>query len=336
MEPSDLLAPPGLHTESVGPIPGGAVRSLSNIQQWMQAVIVHPDGIHVGAQSAANPLAQRGNFASEIIAIDAMILPSKQLTSQQRMDVYANAYYARLLECLRDEYPALVLLLGEETFNAFAFDYLQCHPSQSYTLADLGRHFPAFLRDNQASASDEEAAADSSEESCPDEYWLALMTDLALLERTYSEVFSGPGIEDQQPLSADDISSIPPERISDLKLIPSPCVRLLKLNTQAHDYAIAVRKGTASNDALPQQKTTYLVVTRLNYVVRTIEVEPQEYELLEQLLADVCLGEAIARVADVTLIPDSLADEQDWTRRISEWFQKWATDRLFIGIREFA
>ena len=92
----------------------------------------------------------------------------------------------------------------------------------------------------------------------------------------------------------------------------------------------------ASNDALPQQKTTYLVVTRLNYVVRTIEVEPQEYELLEHLMADVCLGEAIARVAEMSLESDSLADEQNWTARISEWFQKWATDRLFLGIREFA
>ena len=335
MEPSDLHAPPGLGTESVGPIPVEAARSLSNIQQWMQAVIVHPNGIHAGAQSAANPLAPGGNSASEVTAIDDMILPSKQLTSQQRMDVYANAYYARLLECLRDEYPALELLLGEETFNAFAFDYLQFHPSQSYTLADLGQHFPAFLRDNQASARDEEAAADSSEESCPDEYWLDLMTDLALLERTYSEVFSGFGIEDKPTLSADDISSISPERISDLKLIPSPCVRLLRLNTQAHNYAIAVRKGTASNDALPQQKPTCLVITRLNYVVRTIEVEPQEYELLEHLMADVCLGEAIARVAEMSLESESLADEQDWTARISEWFQKWATDRLFLGACKF-
>jgi len=183
---------------------------------------------------------------------------------------------------------------------------------------------------------DDVSVADSSEESCPDKYWLDLMTDLALLERTYSEVFSGPGIEDRQTLSTDDISSIPPQRISDLELIPSPCVSLLKLNTQAHDYAIAVRKGTASNDALPQQKPTYLVITRLNYVVRTIEVEPQEYELLENLMADVCLDEAIARVADVTLTPHSLADEQDRTGRISKWFQKWATDRLFLRIRESA
>ncbi len=109
-----------------------------------------------------------------------------------------------------------------------------------------------------------------------------------------------------------------------------------EIDTQAHNYAIAVRKGTASNDALPKQKPTYPVITRLNYVVRTIEVEPQEYELLEHLMADLCLGEAIARVAEMSLESESLADEQDWTTRISEWFQKWATDRLFIGIREFA
>ncbi|MEO8269710.1 MAG: DNA-binding domain-containing protein [Aureliella sp.] len=251
-----------------------------------------------------------------------MILPSKLLSSQQRMGIYANAYYARLLECLRDEFPALVSLLGEETFNAFGMDYLQSHPSQSYTLADLGQYFPAYLRENQTLALDEDAGAESSTAPDDNSYCFDLMIDLALLERTYSEVFSGQGIEDQQTLCADELATILPDQISNLRLLPSPCVRLLKLHTQAHQYAIAVRKGTASNSRLPARAPAFLVITRLHYVVRTIDAESLEFELLEHLMNNVCLGDAIARVAESSMFADSLSDEQQWTNGIYEWFQK--------------
>ena len=50
-----------------------------------------------------------------------MISPSQALSSVERLAIYANAYYARLLECLGEEFPVLKQTLGDETFEAFAF-----------------------------------------------------------------------------------------------------------------------------------------------------------------------------------------------------------------------
>ena len=74
-----------------------------------------------------------------------IVTRSQSLTSTERLQIYANAYFARLFECLHEEFPALLHALGEETFDAFAFGYLQQYPSRSYTLAELGRNFAAYL-----------------------------------------------------------------------------------------------------------------------------------------------------------------------------------------------
>jgi hypothetical protein len=59
-----------------------------------------------------------------------------------RLAIYGTAYYARLLECLLEEFPVLVHALGEELFDAFAVGYLQKYPSRSYTLNDLATNIP--------------------------------------------------------------------------------------------------------------------------------------------------------------------------------------------------
>ena len=296
-------------------------RSLQNIQRWMQAVIINPDGVENGATSEAAHQA----LPTETPSIDDLILPSNALSSQRRLEVYANAYYARLLECLRDEYPALTKLLGEDTFNAFGFEYLQQHPSQSYTLADLGHAFPAFLAENRAAATGGDSESQNTEST--DESWVDLMIDLAIVERTYSEVFSGPGIEKSETLRADAVAAIPPAQVGSIRLVVAPCVRLVRLNTMAHEFAIAVRKGTASTDQLPDAVPTCLVITRLNYVVRTIKVEHEEFQLLEHLIKGATLEEAIERLAEHS----PMTDDQ-WTDQLGLWFEKWAADRLFCGI----
>lgn len=305
--------------------------NLRGVQRWMQAVIVDPDGVESGAVSDE----ARDAIQSREISIEDMILPSKALSSQQRLEVYANAYFARLLECLRDEYPALTFLLGEDTFNAFAFEYLQTYPSRSYTLADLGQAFPEFLDNNRAAADSVEDDGNNGnesgtkEEAGADQSWVDLMIDLARVERIYSEVFSGPGIEETTTLQAEEIAAIAPDDIGNLRLEVAPCVRLLQLNSRAHEFAIATRKGTATTDQLPESIPTCLVITRLNYVVRTIVAEQEEFQLLQRLIDGETLGDAIEHVAE-----QSTQEEPDWLPRMADWFRKWATDRLFAGVQK--
>src|SRR5919197_5335299 len=96
-----------------------------------------------------------------------------------RLDVYRKAYRARLLTCLRDTHPGLRHALGEELFDAFALDYLETHPSRRYTLFRLSEAFADHL-----------AATRPGDRGWPD-----FIIDLARLERTFMEVYEGPGVE---------------------------------------------------------------------------------------------------------------------------------------------
>src|SRR5580704_19185826 len=155
------------------------VPRLDQIQRWLQAVIMHPDGVEAGIESPE----ARSEIDVTPDRIEQVVDPSKRRTSVERIEVYANAYYARLLECLRDEFPALLHAVGEEVFDGLAFGYLQSYPSRSYTLSELSRQFAQYLEETRPRDDDDANGSPS---------WPDFMIDLARLERCYSEVFDGP------------------------------------------------------------------------------------------------------------------------------------------------
>lgn len=284
-----------------------SAQALEQVQNWMQAVIMHPDGVVAGIGS--EPARRQIDVAAE--EVEQVVRRSRSQSSIERLQIYANAYYARLLECLREEFPALVHALGQETFDGFAFGYLQEYPSQSYTLANLGRHFPRFLAETRP-------ADTAGEEDGPT--WPELLIDMATVERIYSEVFDGPGIEGGRILQAEDLSGIRPEQWPEARLIPVPCLRLLSLRYPVHDYVSAVRHQTEA--VLPEPSPTCLVITRREYVVRRSTVSPTEYQLLKALVAGETVGRAIEHAAE-TAESDTLA------ANLHGWFRDWAAAAYF-------
>src|SRR5579864_7471641 len=129
---------------STGEVPSGSDQ-VNRLQRWFQAVITHADGVDSGAGSQeAQRLIRLGPGQ-----LERVITRSRALTAAERLAIYANAYLTRLLECLGEVFPMLKRTLGDEAFDDFAFGYLQDYPSRSYTLNELGRHFPRFLEETR-------------------------------------------------------------------------------------------------------------------------------------------------------------------------------------------
>src|SRR5258708_18726791 len=157
-------------------------RDLGQIQRWMQATIMQPGGVVEGMASAeARRLIDVGPDEAE-----SVVTRSRALTALERLAIYGYAYYARLLECLREEFPVLKHALGEELFDAFAAEYLQQYPSRSYTLFQLGTNFPRFLEETRPNREGKRRSAAD---------WPDFLIDLATLELTFNEVFDGPSLE---------------------------------------------------------------------------------------------------------------------------------------------
>ncbi len=122
---------------------------LEQIQRWMQSVIMHKGGV---AEGVGSPEA-RQHIDIALDELESVVERSRALSSANRLEIYVNAYYARLLECLDEEFAVTRWAMGEDLFGAVAFGYLQHYPSQSYTLGHLGARFPRYLGESRLHAS---------------------------------------------------------------------------------------------------------------------------------------------------------------------------------------
>ncbi len=283
---------------------------LDQIQKWMQSVITHPEGVVAGVES---PAAQE-EIAVSSESVERVVDRSQSLTSLQRLQIYGNAYYARLIECLREEFPAVAYALGEESFDAFAMGYLQSYPSQSYTLGHLGANFAKFLEETQPPESADSPPGIEQ-----------FLVDLARLERLYGEVFDGPGSEGQPPLSPESLEQIPPEAWPMVKLVPVPSLRLKAFRFPVHEYITQVRHEAAAE--IPEPAETRLAINRREFVVRRASLDAIQYALLANLVAGQPLGEAISQAVE-----DTDADFDHLAGQLQTWFQDWTAGQFFARV----
>jgi hypothetical protein len=286
--------------------------TLDELQRWMQAVITHPGGISAGIES---------DEAREQIAVvpeqaERVVNRSRALTAVERLQIYNHAYFARLLECLREEYSVLAAALGNEIFDSFAVAYLQAHPSRSYTLGRLGTRFPDYLEESRPSAVGSHAGEAG---------WPEFMIDLARLERTVNEVFDGPGAEGEPFLDLASLQAISPDRWLEARLICVPCLRLIELHYPVNDYFTAIRRG--EQPAIPEPGAAYVAVTRRDYRVVRYPLEPAQFGLLQALLAGETAGTAIERAA-----AGSSLDDAELAAALQNWFRFWTAEGFFRGV----
>ncbi len=290
----------------------GASRPLSVVQRWFQAVVTHPEGVEEGAGSEeAQRLIhlKRGE-------LEAVIRRSKNLTAAERLAIYANAYYARLLECLAAYFPVLQGALGEEVFESFAFEYLQHHPSGSYTLDRLGDSFARFLDDTRP----------DREERNPGEVgWPDFLIDLATLEWNINQVFDGPGVEFQPLLTAETLQAFPAERFAEARLVPVPCLRLLAFRYPVNAYYTAARRQEEA--PVPGPAPELVALSRRDFVVRRYPLDAAQHALLERVLAGATVREAIAAAAAMSGLEDEAL-----ARELRAWFRFWTAEGFFQSI----
>ena len=288
---------------------------LNVVQRWMQAVITNPDGIVDGVASDA---AQQ-EIALDAATLESFILPSKRCSSIERLSVYGNAYFARLIECLAGEFPALEHALGEQLFADFALTYLQDFPSTSYTLGNLANHFVDFLVNSRPPRDEEE-----------EPQWPDFLIDLSRIESIYSVVFDGPGEENLELISATDLKQIPADKWGEIRFNFVESFRLEVFDFPVHEYVTGVRKEESPEVPSPQK--TRLGISRRDYVVRRQSLSQRQFELLTALVEGATLIESIERSIK-NLADEGAANFDDFARNLQNWFATWTAAGWFRSLQ---
>jgi hypothetical protein len=140
--------------------------------------------------------------------IDACFAGTPEHPAADRVAIYANMYLWRLVEALRQTFPNLVRLLGDETFAGLAEDYLRRHPSEHHDVGRVGRRLAAFLREHP-------------DPERPD------LAALAELEWARQEVFFAPAAP---PAGAGILAGLDADDLPRVRLLVSPSLRVLVLD----------------------------------------------------------------------------------------------------------
>lgn len=163
---------------------------LAKLQQIFQDCVLHPDKIASTAWVSA-----RGRAAPET-----------------QLSIYTHAYTARLKEVLANDYPALLMAMGEEQFNSLADEYIQAYPSHYFSLRDFGCHLPDYIAEKTQRKTNGQV--------------IHMLHELALFEWTLGQAFDAANA---RCLNVQDMAAILPDAWPELRFVIHPSVHRLDL-----------------------------------------------------------------------------------------------------------
>lgn len=264
---------------------------LRDIQAWLHTFVVAPGS----SQEALKAAEREAGF--EAGSAESLILPSPTLSPQERIQIYRRMYLLRMEEALEIDFPAVQARAGKDAFFALVSDYVEAHPSHSYTLDHLGRYFPDFLR--EGNALDEGS----------------FVAELAALEWSICE--SAIALN-SSVLNLADMASVASDRFLDLTFTPIPALRLHRFRYNINEV---YRRWSHDDSWLEvESEETFLVVWRQDLEVWRRDLDPASYHFLAYLLQGLPLGESLDR----TLETYRVSEEQCF-----EWFQQWLEEGFF-------
>jgi hypothetical protein len=233
-----------------------------------------------------------------------VILPSPRLAPLERLEIYHAMYPLRMEEALASDYPGLKHFLGDEQFLRLAAEYVQAHPSRSFTLNPLGRNLPDYL---------EKARGVRKREFC---------RDLARLERALAEVFDA---EEAAALDEAAIAAVPAEAWEGARLRPIPAFRLLALRYPSSAYLDSLDDEAHGHPEI-RREDGWVAVYRRSFVCYRHGLSRAAHDLLADLVAGRTVGEAVAAAMKRRGRARPQADD------LFRWFRQWAAAGMFAAV----
>lgn len=192
--------------------------------------------------------------------------------AKQRLDIYADGYFLRLLEIFAVDFPKLKKTMGERAFADLISDYLDAHPSCYFSVRYVGNKLSEFIA------------------TTPPYHEQPVWRDMAIFEWALVNSADAP---DAPVLTAADLSSIPAEQWSDMVITLHPSVEILALNEQVPVLwrAIEEDKRRPTRVLLEKAATTTFIVWRKEVQSYFLPQTLEEANLLRMLQQQKTFGE---------------------------------------------
>jgi hypothetical protein len=254
---------------------------LAELQGLLYRLITAPTGVDE-AVSHERALHVRG--------LEAVIAGDKRLSARDRLSIYANSYFYRLLGIFKEDFAYTYAVLGEVNFHNLIIGYLIKYPPSEPSVLYAGRHLPHYLETTSGRA---QAPAEHA----------SFLADLARLERACTEVFHGA---DAEALEQTSLRGLAPESWPALRIRLHPAAQIFDIKWRVDALMTAIKEGRDWEP--PERASATILVWRKQWQVHYRVLEPGERAALK----------TAAGSADFASICASLANELDGTASVTE------------------
>lgn len=239
-------------------------------------------------------LQDRAGIENEVVGVDSI--------RQERLDVYYQGYFLRLMETLGRAFPVVKKLAGEELFDRIGREYIRRHPSHHFSIRFFGRHFSSFL------AAHPEAQPVWSEVAAF-EWVLGAVIDAA----------DAPQLTLPQLAEA----QLTAEAWSDLTLQPHPSVQLLPLHYPAVALWQAVQRDAATHPTIErQEQPTHWLIWRFDLRSYFVSLSAEQLTMLRAIQAEQTFSEVCSELC-------TLLGEEQVVEFTSQTLRQWITEGVF-------
>jgi hypothetical protein len=263
--------------------------NLRELQTLLYQCITDPDGTNKNVGD------ERGKV------LEALVQADERLSTVERIDIYANAYFYRLLDCLGEDFPTMLTVVGADQFAALVREYLLGHPPTEPSILYAGVYLADFLNDHPFA-----------------ERW-PFIAELARLERAVLDVFHAA---DAPPLGLEALRAVPSEEWPALRLRAHPAVEIVHGEWKVEVVLHAVEQSREWID--PEHEETSVLVWRQNALVHYRSLEPVERDAL----ATVSEGTSFAGVCEAVA---ASAEEPNHVALIGRLMARWLADGIIMA-----
>lgn len=237
----------------------------------------------------------------------AWISASGRASPETQLSVYAHAYQARLEEVLANDFPAMLMAIGDENFNRICDDYITEKPSMFFSLRDFGCHMPEFI-----------SKLIQQGEIYKNQEWLY---ELALFEWTLGQAFDAA---DVSLMTEQEMAVIAPEDWPELRFQLAPCVHRLDLVWNIPEIWLALTTDNPTPVNATQSETSPWLVWREELVTRFRSMQKDEQLAFDTLRQGGSFNEVCETLA-------TIMNENEVPLRAAGLLKGWLSQGLISG-----
>ena len=224
--------------------------------------------------------------------------PARQLSA------YVHAYPARLKEVLGNDYPALLMAIGDEPFDRLAQAYLETHPSHYFSLRDFGGRLAEFI---------------AAQAACRELPWLV---ELARFEWALGRAFDAA---DTPVAAIGDMAVVPPDDWPGLRFEIHPSVQRLDFDWNTPGIWAALTADEPQAVTASEAAAVPWLVWREQLTTRFRSLPADEQVALDCLCGGGDFGQACERLA-------AFVDADAVPLRAASLLKGWITRGLITAV----